>query len=52
MPRGAVSSKQTGSNVTPIGGAAARLRAPLLPRELSEQELALFASVSERREIH
>ena len=52
MPRVAVSSKQTGSNVTPIGGAAARLRAPLLPRELSEQELALFASVSERREIH
>ncbi|WP_395621172.1 diguanylate cyclase domain-containing protein [Dokdonella sp.] len=47
-----MSSKQTGSNVTPIGGAAARLRAPLLPRELSEQELALFASVSERREIH
>ena len=39
------------SNVTPIGGFAGRQRAPLLPRELSDRELALFVTVSDRREV-
>lgn len=39
------------SNVTPIGAFSHRARAPLLPRELSERELALFVTASERREV-
>ncbi|HQV71887.1 MAG: GGDEF domain-containing protein [Dokdonella sp.] len=46
-----MSIKQTANNVTPIGVVAHRPRSPLLPRELSERELALFISVSERREV-
>lgn len=38
-------------NVTPIGGTNVRARAPLLPRELSDRELSLFVSASERREV-
>ena len=46
-----MSGNQTTSNVTPIGSFAGRLRAPLLPRELSDRELALFVTASERREV-
>lgn len=46
-----MSIKQSGSNVTPIGGHVGRVRAPLLPRELSDRELSLFVTASERREI-
>ncbi len=38
-------------NVSPIGGPAARAKPPLLPRELSERELALFITAAERREV-
>ena len=43
--------KPSVNNVTPIGLLTHRLRTPLLPRELSERELTLFISVSERREV-
>ena len=46
-----MSNKPVGSNVTPIGAFTHRPRAPLLPRELSERELALFVTASERREV-
>src|SRR5690606_214747 len=47
----AMATNSITSNVTPIGAASPRARAPLLPRELSEPELALFATASERREV-
>ncbi len=46
-----MSKKPVASNVTPIGAFTHRARAPLLPRELSERELALFVTASERREV-
>ncbi|MGB0132427.1 diguanylate cyclase [Dokdonella sp.] len=46
-----MATRKGGSNVTPIGGSVARPRAPLLPRELSERELALFITASDRREV-
>ncbi|MEO7013494.1 MAG: GGDEF domain-containing protein [Dokdonella sp.] len=46
-----MSNNQSVNNVTPIGVLANRPRTPRLPRELSERELALFISVSERREV-
>ena len=46
-----MSFKQSPNNVTPIGVFSARPRSPLLPRELSERELALFVSASERRDV-
>ncbi len=46
-----MSNKQSSSNVTPIAGFVTRVRAPLLPRELSDRELALFVTASDRREV-
>jgi diguanylate cyclase len=46
-----VSKHPGNSNVTPIGTFVTRARTPLLPRELSERELALFVTASERREV-
>lgn len=48
----AVSNTSNSNNVTPIGTFAHRVRAPLLPRELSERELALFVTASDRREVN
>jgi diguanylate cyclase (GGDEF)-like protein len=46
-----MSSNRTINNVTRIGSVAGRQRAPLLPRELSDRELALFVTASDRREV-
>jgi diguanylate cyclase (GGDEF)-like protein len=46
-----MSTIQSTNNVTSIGGVSARSRVPLLPRELSDRELALFITASERREV-
>ena len=45
-----MTTSPSSGNVTPIGGCA-RVRPPLLPRELSDRELGLFVGASERREV-
>jgi diguanylate cyclase len=45
-----MSTSPSTTNVTPIG-VAARVRQPLLPRELSDREMGLFVGAAERREV-
>ena len=44
-------TNQSADNITPIGGPDSRPRQPLLPRELSDREFALFIGTGERREV-